>query len=220
MCFVQGLHVAPPPLAPLALVCRKKDCAKNHIKHTTNTSTHVDEAKIHLEHHKNSSRQGAVEYEVAPSMVKVWALLESAADFLGPTARGIFFPVLEYKSYGKDLYKDSYMSIIISNQLSKCGYKVGANDVRHLFSTMFSLYLNQATFSPDDLSVTFLREAAAVMTGSSSRAWNNTYDANARVNGYKRVVHHYPAFKQFVLADFARQEATVERNPITGELQG
>lgn len=210
----------PSSLFKLSPGCRKTTCAKNHVKHSTNTTTGVDEAKIHLEHHKNSGRQGPVDYEVASDMVQVWALLEAAAAFQGPTARSMFFPVLEYKNFGKDLYADSYMSMIITKQLSKCGFKVGANDVRHLFSTMFSLYLGQATFSVDDLSVAYLREAAAVMTGSSSKTWNTTYDANARVNGYKRVVKHYPTFKLFVNADFARVQATVDRNPITGELHG
>lgn len=110
--------------------CRKPDCPKNYIKHTTNTATNVEEAQIHLQHHKNSSKQGAVEYEVAPCMVKVWAVLEAAAAFLGPQARGFFFSVLKYERETTDLYKDNYMSVVISKQLSKCGLSVGAKKDR------------------------------------------------------------------------------------------
>jgi hypothetical protein len=151
-------------------------------------------------------------------MVDVWALMEGAAATLGPHARGFFFPLGDYKNFGKDIYQEAYMSTIISAQLSKCGLRVGANDVRHLFSTMFSLYLGHAVFSVEDLSISYLRDAAAVMTGSSPVTWNTTYDANARVNGYKRVVHHYPAFKEFVKGHYDTMQATLPRNPITGEL--
>lgn len=202
-------------LVLLLLGCRnKKACPKNHIIHSTNTTTNVNEAKLHLEHHKNAGRQGPVELDVAEPMVKVWALLESAAAFLDPISRGIFLPV----SGSSPCYSDSYMSTIISDQLFKCGFKVGANDVRHMFSTMFTLYLGQAVFTVEDLSINYLRDAAAVMTGSSPVTWNTTYDANARVNGYKRVLHHYPAFKEFVKRHFERMQATVPRNPITGQI--
>ena len=174
----------------------------------------MNEARLHLEHHKNAGRQGHIELDVAQPMVRVWALMESAAAFLDPCSRGIILPV----TGSSPCYSDSYMSIIISDQLSKCGFKVGANDVRHLFSTMFSLYLGQAVFTVEDLSISYLRDAAAVMTGSSPITWNRTYDANARVNGYKRVLHHYPAFKDFVKKHFDRELAIVPRNPITGQL--
>ena len=202
-------------MAPTPLACSKQEaCPKNHIIHSTNTTTTLNEAKLHLEHHKNTGRQGPIELEVAQSMVKVWALMESASLFLDPNERGIVLPV----SGSSPCYSDSYMSTIISNQLSKCGFKVGANDVRHLFSTMFSLYLGQAVCTMEDLSISFLRDAAAAMTGSSPVSWNRTYDANARVNGYKRVLHHYPAFKEFVQQHLAREQATVPRNPISGQL--
>ena len=151
-------------------------------------------------------------------MVKVWAMIEGAAAYLGPNSRTIFFPLLGYQSRGQEVYSEDYMSSVVSKQLSKCGSKCGANDARHLFGTMFSLYLGQATFTTEDLSSAYLRDAAAVMTGSSSVAWNRTYDANARVNGYRRVLHHYPSFKEFVVSDFQRVQATVGRNPITREL--
>lgn len=189
-------------------------CTKNHIKHSTNTETNLDEAKIHLEHHKNRSRQGVLVLDVAHCMVEVWALLESAAAFLDPDRKGIFFPL----GSSSESYSESYMSIIISNQLSKCGFKVCNNDCRHMFGTMFSKYLGNATFITEDLSIQYLRDTAAVMTGSSTDAWNHTYDANARVNGFKRVLSHYPTFKDFVKQDYARLVATVSRNPITGQL--
>lgn len=195
-------------------------CPKNHIQHTTNTATNMEEAKIHLHHHKNSGRHGAVEYEVAPDMVKVWAMMEAAAAVLGRHARGFFFSSINYKRKSRDQYGEDYFSNIISKQLSKCGKWVCANQVRHLFSTMFSAYLGQATFHQADLSIAYLRDAAAVMTGSSSNTWNTTYDANARVQGYRRVLHHYSAFKEWVKADFARQQATLPRNPITGQVHG
>lgn len=198
-----------------ACFCRSPTaCPKNHIKHTTNRETQSDEAKIHLEHHKNRSRQGVLVLDVANSMVQVWALLESASAHLDPERKGIFFP-LASKS---DCYSESYMSIIISNQLSNCGHRVCNNDCRHLFATMFTKYLGNATFTNEDLSIQYLRDTAAVMTGSSPDSWNKTYDANARVNGFKRVLSHYPTFKEFVKKDFDVVAATVSRNPITGQV--
>jgi len=214
-----GLEENTDPSPTSFSTCRCTNCPKNHLRHTTNTSSNEDQAVIHLEHHKNSGRQGPVEYVVAPGMVKVWAMIEGAAAYLGPNARGLFFPPTGYKTKGQELYSEDYMSSRVSKQLSKCGRKCGANDARHLFGTMFSLYLGQATFTTEDLSSAYLRDAAAVMTGSSSVAWNRTYDANARVRGYRRVLHHYPSFKEFVVADFERVQATVGRNPITRELQ-
>jgi hypothetical protein len=147
-------------------------------------------------------------------MVQVWALLESASAHLDPEKKGIFFP----SSSTSGCYSESYMSIIISDQLSRCGFKVCNNDCRHLFGTMFSKYLGSAAFTTDDLSIQYLRDTAAVMTGSSPNAWNKTYDANAKVNGFKRVLSHYPTFKEFVKEDFGVQEATLDRNPITGQI--
>lgn len=203
------------PTNHIASWCREPIvCSKNHIQHTTNTEAHVDEAKIHLQHHKNRSRQGVLVLDVADCMVEVWALLESASAYLDPDRKGIFFPLAS----NSDCYSESYMSIIISNQLSNCGFRVCNNDCRHLFGTMFSKYLGNAAFTTEDLSIQYLRDTAAVMTGSSPDSWNKTYDANARVNGFKRVLSHYPSFKEFVKKDFELQVATVGRNPITGHL--
>lgn len=197
----------------------RRECPKNHIVYITDTRTNTNSTSIHLEHHKNSSKQGPLDYKVADCMVEVWELMEGASEFLGHDARALVFPFDAFKRTGTDVYGDDYFSTILADTMSVSGqFRVNMLDIRSLFSTMWGLYIEQSTYSVDGITLDCLREAAAAMTGSSSVAWDRHYDRSTQAKGQAWVLAHYPAFKVFVKEHFDNQVATVPRDPITGRV--
>lgn len=201
------------------LLCRSpKDCPKNHVQHSHDTLSGENQTVLHLEHWKNGSRLGPVDLPVAPEMVEVWELVEGASAFLGEGARGVWFPPTNYSLYGTDVYGDAYFSHVIGKALSGEGPWVAFLDVRSLWITAFSDYVARAELTPQDVTAAMLKEAAASLCGNSTKTWLRSYDVRAHRRGYQRVMAHYPAFKQFVKEQHAHAQATLPRNPITGQL--
>ena len=196
-----------------SVACRKRACPKNHLKHTHNTATGQNKTVVHLEHWKNESRQGAIEIEVPQGQaMELFEMMEGAASFLGAGSRGMVYSEESYNRYGMDSYEANYFSTLMKAWLSLPGMLVGFNQIRALWIT------DQAQILPGDENAILLKEAAAALVGNSTHIWKGSYDARARSRGFGRVHAHYPAFVQFVRQQHAQNQATVARNPITGQL--
>ena len=203
----------------LDCACRKRACPKNHLKHTHNTTTGQNKTVVHLEHWKNESRQGAIEIEVPQGQaMELFEMMEGAASFLGAEARGLVYSEESYNRYGMDSYEANYFSTLMKAWLSLPGMLVGFNQIRALWITVWNDYVDQAQMLPGDENAILLKEAAAALVGNSTHIWKGSYDARARSRGFGRVHAHYPAFVQFVRQQHAQNQATVARNPITGQL--
>lgn len=215
--MAEAAMLTQPPSTP---TCRKdKDCPKNHVVHTANRQTgEAFPLTIHLEHHKNSGKHGPLDIKVVQQLSEVWELMEQAAAWLAPTSRCFFFPFSSQELYGRDSHTEHYFSITSTAILSGCGLSCCYQDIRHLYGTLFSMYLGQATLTAEDVGIDHMRQAASSLMGTSTLAWDRTYDASARQRAHRRVVAHYPAFREFVRADMARQQVTAPRNPITGRV--
>lgn len=206
-------------LLPYPWCSKGTACPKNHIKHTQHRETGERFTTFHLEHHKTTGKLGARQYPLTKETVEVCELLEGASAFLSPSSRGFFFPLGQKKlREGIDKFGEEYFSLHLSSILSCQGQYVNATDIRKKFSTLFSDYLGQAQLSIEDVGAAVLRDATAALTGSSTIAWDRSYDIRAKERAYVRVLHHYPAFRAFVREDYDRMLAIVPRNPITGSI--
>ena len=87
-----------------------------------------------------------------------------------------------------------------------------------IIQTCWNDYIDQAQLAPEDGVAQLLKDAAAVLVGNSTVAWQQSYDARARSRAMDRVHAHYPAFRVFVRQQHARALATVAKDPITGQL--
>ncbi|GAB4819546.1 hypothetical protein N2152v2_006592, partial [Parachlorella kessleri] len=122
-----GLHMTPLRLISIRVLhkfdhalnipclhtrCRNPNsCPKNHVKYTHNTQLNTNKTTIHLEHWKNEKRQGPLDITVpAGRGVEVLELMERAAAFLGPQARGLMFPQQNLRLFGVDSFEDSHFS--------------------------------------------------------------------------------------------------------------
>ncbi|GAB4823182.1 hypothetical protein N2152v2_010228, partial [Parachlorella kessleri] len=231
-----GLHMTPLRLISIRVLhkfdhalnipclhtrCRNPNsCPKNHVKYTHNTQLNTNKTTIHLEHWKNEKRQGPLDITVpAGRGVEVLELMERAAAFLGPQARGLMFPQQNLRLFGVDSFEDSHFSQAMGSWLTPPGRPhVSFNQARSMWITLWSDYVDQAQLLPGDVTAQLLKECAAALVGNSSDTWKSSYDARARMRGCDRVHAHYPSFIEFAKQRHSSELATLARNPVTGSL--
>lgn len=144
-------------------------------------------------------------------------MMEKAASVLGEGARALVFSQEGYASKGTDVYEADHFSLLMKAWLSSPGvYVVNFVQVRGLWITCWSDYIDQAELTPEDGAAQLLKDAASVLVGNSTVAWERNYDARARSRAFDRIHFHYPKFIVFVREQHARAQAIVPRNPITG----
>ena len=217
--FSSGILNAPYPTPKCTSHCRKKDCTKNHIVHSTleliNPETEeleqTEQCRLELKHHKNAGRKGIDVVPIHSALVQPLKMLEQAARVLARTAS---CPTLFFRRGPPPRpYSEEYSSQAATSLLSSHGHHTTTTDVRHLFSTQFRNFRGSTAASRLEVE---LEEAAAALMGNSPPAWDATYDDDAQLRRKLRVLEEYPKFKEWVKTQAALHKQVKPRNPHEG----
>lgn len=186
------------------------ECPKNHIEHYTvldNDGTVISKgARLHLVHHKNERKDGHLILPLADSIVDVLDMMEKASKHLAQDCPTIFM-----KPSKRLPFDDAYFSQYCTSALSFGNRTSTATNMRHEFASWFRDFNSSQAASnnmQDDL-----EEAAATMMGNKPPSWDAAYDDKARIRPMEKVLAVYPAFKAWVMNEYATKRQQVPRDP-------
>lgn len=183
-------------------------CTKNHFKTTQNRwGRH---ASLEVTHQKNEAIKGPQSIPLSPSLLMPLAMLERACRAKNPTC-----PTLFYKNDGYPYTYPSYFSTVSSNAISFDGVHLNANDLRHMFATLWRDFINSPTTKLHDLSIAQLNASAADMMLNSTQAWSSSYDDSIRDRAIPITLAMWPSFVDFVKNDHLDKMSTNEWDPLT-----
>lgn len=188
--------------------CRwPSSCSKNHIHYTQDR--HGFHASLKASHFKNEAIKGDQELPLSPSLLKPLSLLEKAIHSCFPFSELMFFD-----THGL-LYKAPYFSYIVSNVISFGGHHITANDVRHMFVTLWKDFLNSPSTKLLDLTIHDLSACAADLMLNSTAAWSISYDDTLRSRAIHTSLHLWPQFIEFVKQAHIDVTSTKPWDPLT-----
>lgn len=96
------------------------------------------------------------------------------------------------------LYKGPYFSFVVSQAISVGGIHLTANDVRHMFVTLWRDFLNSPSTKLLDQTIQQLSASAADLMLNSTTAWSISYDDSTRDRAIHTTLALWPQFRQFV----------------------
>lgn len=187
---------------------RNPKCPKNHIKTFQDRWGH--HASLEATHQKNESIKGPQSIPLSPSLLRPIVMLERAAHAINSRC-----PTLFFKGDGESYTYPSYFSTIASNAISFEGASLNANDLRHMFATLWRDFINSPTTKLHDLSIEQLNASAADMMLNSTKAWSTSYDDSIRDRAIPTTIALWPKFVEFVRMDHLDKMSIKEWDPLT-----
>lgn len=207
--YPSPLTPTPPPSPPF---CREPStCKKNHIYYYQDR--HGYHASIKATHFKNEAMKGPQEIPLSPSLLQPLASLEKAIHASAPSSTTLFF--------GQDgtPYKGPYFSYVTSKAMPLGeGIHIKANDVRHLFATLWRDFINSPSTQLINLTITQLNASAADLMLNSTQAWSASYDDSLRDRAIITTFSLWPKFQEFVKQAHLDHMSTKEWDPLTTSL--
>lgn len=172
-------------------LCRDpSQCSKNHIDYYEDRHGH--HASLKVTHFKNDAIKGDQELPLSPSLLRPLTLLERAIHHCMPHSHLMFF------DHNGALFKGPYFSYVVSQAISVGGIHLTANDVRHMFVTLWRDFLNTPSTKLLDLTIHQLSASAADLMLNSTTAWSISYDDSTRNRAIHTTLALWPHFIEFV----------------------
>lgn len=186
------------------------DCPKNHVHYFEDRHGH--HATLNASHFKNDSLKGEQALPLSHSLLKPMALLEKALHACFPTSHLLFGD-----SHGL-LIDPTYMPSVVSKAISTDGVHLTANDVRHMFVTLWRDFLSSPSTQLLDLTIQQASACAADLMLNSTASWNISYDDTTRQRTILITLSLWPKFVDFVREAHLDFMSTNEWDPITIDL--
>lgn len=137
------------------------------------------------------------------------SLLEKAVHSCYPSSKLLFFD-----TYGS-LYKAPYFSYVCSKAISIEGVHLTANDMRHMFVTLWRDFVNCPSTKLLDITIQQACASAADLMLNSTTAWSISYDDTNRSRAIQTTQALWPEFAKFVEQAHLDYVSKKEWNPIT-----
>lgn len=165
-------------------------CHKNHIEYYEDRGGH--HASLMASHFKNASIKGEQDLPIFPALLSPLSLLEKATHACYPHSKLLFHDI-----HGAP-YKEAYFSYVCSKAISLYGVHLTANDMRHMFVTLWKDFINSPTTNLLHLTVHQACASAADLMLNSTAAWGISYDDTNRSRGLHTTHDLWPKFTDFV----------------------
>ena len=149
-------------------------------------------ATFNVEHHKNEGIKGRQEIPLSSHLLLPITLLERASHFLFPNSPTLFF------GYGGEVYEQAYFSLIAKGGISLPHMSLKANDLRHMFVTLWMDFINTPSTHLLNLSISQLNACASNMMLNSTNAWDASYDDSHMDRAMLTTLAMWPKFVEFV----------------------
>ena len=153
---------------------------------------HGFHASLKATHFKNEAIKGPQDLPLSPSLLKPLSLLERGIHAMTPSSPTLFF------AQDGDPYKGPYFSYIASKAISLDGVQLKANDLRHMFATLWRDFINSPSTQLLSLTITQLNASAADLMLNSTQAWSASYDDSSRDRAIHTTLSLWPKFQEFV----------------------
>lgn len=203
-----GAHGHPLLVHPC---CRDHaNCTKNHIQYYQDR--HGKHASLMAAHFKNESIKGEQDVPIFPSLLSPLCYLEKGIHSCHPSSKLLFFDTTG------TLYKAPYFSYVCSKAISIQGLHLVANDIRHMFVTLWRDFVNSPTTTLLDLSINQACASAADLMLNSTTAWTISYDDTNRSRAIQSTLSLWPQFTEFVKQSHLDFMSKKEWNPITAPI--
>lgn len=189
-------------------LCRDHaSCHKNHFEYYQDR--HGYHGALKATHFKNESIKGEQAVLLFPPMLYPLSLLEKAVHSCYPSSKLLFFD-----TYGS-LYKAPYFSYVCSKAISIEGVHLTANDMRHMFVTLWRDFVNCPSTKLLDITIQQACASAADLMLNSTTAWSISYDDTNRSRAIQTTQALWPEFAKFVEQAHLDYVSKKEWNPIT-----
>lgn len=185
-------------------------CSKNHVHYYQDRHGH--HASLKATHFKNEAIKGPQDLPLSPSLLKPLSLLERGIHAMCPSSPTLFF------AQDGDPYKGPYFSYIASKAISLDGVQLKANDLRHMFATLWRDFINSPSTQLLSLTITQLNASAADLMLNSTQAWSASYDDSSRDRAIHTTLSLWPKFQEFVKQAHIDHHSTKEWDPLTIDL--
>ncbi|MFN7835817.1 MAG: hypothetical protein ACK5NY_08560 [Burkholderiaceae bacterium] len=149
-------------------------------------------ATLNVTHFKNDHLKGEQELPLSTSLLKPLTLLEQGTHACFPSSKLLFFD-----THGA-LIKENYFGYVVSKAISVDGVHLTANDVRHMFVTLWRDFLSSPSTKLLDLTIHQASACAADLMLNSTSAWDISYDDTTRNRAIHLVLKLWPKFIEFV----------------------
>ncbi len=204
----RGCHPCTHTAHPTPLSCRHPTtCHKNHISFYKDRHGH--HASLMATHIKNEAIKGEQELPLSPSLLIPLTLLERATHTCMPSSHTLF-----HDTWGLP-YKGSYFSNICSQALSFDGHHITANDVRHMFVTLWQDFISHPSTKLLDMTMQQMNASAADLMLNSTDAWAIAYDDSIRERAINTTLALWPQFGEFVEQAHLDSISKEEWDPLT-----
>lgn len=170
---------------------------------------HGYHASFKATHFKNESIKGPQDLPLSSSLLKPLTLLEKGIHALCPTSPTLFF------SQDGDPFKDPYFSYIASKAISFGGLHLKANDLRHMFATLWRDFINSPSTHLLNHTIAQLNASAADLMLNSTQAWSSSYDDTSRDRAIHSTLSLWPKFREFVHQAHLDHQSTKAWDPIS-----
>lgn len=145
-----------------------------------------------LVHFKTDATKARQEVPLAPSMVKLVALLERAAHAHSPATNTLYCTTL-----GK-VYEKDYFYSIGGKVLSFARHCLTSRDLRHSFVTAWRDFSSSPLAKLHGITVAELEVAASSMMLNSPQAWDEAYDDSILDREALNMMAQWDKFTEFV----------------------
>lgn len=160
-------------------------------------------------HFKNDSLKGDQELPLSQLLIMPLTLLEKGIHACFSSSPTLFFGL------DGQPYKGTYFSTIASKCISFGGHHLTANDVRHMFVTLWKDFLSSPSTQLLDLTIQQLSACAADLMLNSTNAWSIAYDESTRSRAINTTLVLWPQFVAFVHEAHLDAMSKKEWDPIT-----
>jgi hypothetical protein len=191
-------------------------CPKNHLK-----TFYIREklgAELGLEHFKNDSTKGHQVLPLSQGAMKVFVMLEHAAQHYNTCVAGEV-ATLFYSLSGAP-YQAPYFSSIGAGLLSIGQDRHTANTFRHLFATTFRDFSQHPSTHMHGFHVSQLEDAASKLSLNSPDAWDAAYDDSIMCRGMLTILAMWDKFKVFAFRQHIDSISMREVDPLAISMAG
>lgn len=206
-------HTHPHTLSPLSSPSTlhfdrdPSTCSKNHVLYYQDR--HGFHASLKATHFKNEAIKGPQDLPLSPLILKHLSYLERGIHAICPSSPTLFF------ANDGEPYQSSYFSYIASKAISFDGVQLKANDLRHMFATLWRDFINSPSTHLLSHTITQLNANAADLMLNSTQAWSASYDDTSRDRAIHTTLSLWPQFQEFVNQAHITHSSTKEWDPLT-----
>lgn len=163
-------------------------------------------------HFKNDAIKGEQELPLSTSLIYPFSLLERAMQATQPSSKLLFCGT------NGSLYHAPYFSYVCSKAISIGGVHLTANDVRHMFVTLWKDFVSAPSTQLLDLTIHQACASAADLMLNSTKSWSISYDDTNRNRAINITLALWPKFTKFVREAHLDATSTKPWDPLTSSL--